>query len=118
MGRTKAAQNCKIRPWLSAKPDCREGRFLLVGNSLLLSPKFHDLSPGAKILYFCACQESGGRNEFTFPARTMKKYGIKERSGRRYLQELIEHDFIRCACSGKNLRTDSEYAFTLQWKEV
>ncbi len=37
MPRYKAAKNCEIKPWLSARSDCREGRFIQVGDSFLLS---------------------------------------------------------------------------------
>ena len=36
MGRRKAAEKCTILPWLSRKSDNSEGRFIQVGNSLLL----------------------------------------------------------------------------------
>lgn len=118
MGRHKAAANCEIRPWLSAKADCRENRFLQLGNSLLLSKAFQELSSGAQVLYLCACLESGGRRQFTFPARSMRKYGLSVRSGQRHISELVEKGFVSCVSSGKITRTDSEYEFSLQWKKV
>lgn len=118
MGRHKAAVNCALLPWLSGKADCQEGRFLQIGNSFFLSKSFQALSSGAQVLYLCTALESGGRRKFTFPARTMKKYGIPARSGQRYISELVEKGFISCTCSGKNTRTDSEYEFVFDWKAV
>ena len=37
--RRRAGGNNNINPWLSARMDCKEGRFIQVGNSLLLSHK-------------------------------------------------------------------------------
>ena len=116
MGRRKLARNCTILPWLSAKPDCVEGRFLQVGNSLFLSESFQNLSPGAQILFLCAALESGGRRDFLFPQKTAEKYGIAPRSLRRYVEELAEAGFIE-RTSLKNLRQPNEYTFSLRWKE-
>lgn len=87
-----------------------------VGNTLLLSKEFQSLSAGAQMLYLCACMESGGRRQFTLPARALKKYGISERSGRRHIAELVEKGFLTCTCSGRITRTDSQYEFSLSWK--
>lgn len=116
MGRHKAAQNCNILPWVSGKADCKEGRFIQIGNSLLLSKEYQALSPGAGRLYLCMAMESGGHRRFEFPEETIKKYGIAPRSARRYIEELIEHRFIICISSGKNTRTNNEYEFFLDWK--
>lgn len=52
-----------------------------VGNTLLLSKEFQSLSAGAQMLYLCAYMESGGRRQFTLPARALKKYGTAFQSG-------------------------------------
>lgn len=117
MPRRKAAQNCLIRPWLTARADCKEGRFLQIGNSLLLSDKFQELSPGAQMLYLCMCLESGGRRELTFPLSSAKKYGIAQRSFRRYLTDLEKAGFIEKE-SLANLRRPNEYRFSFGWKEA
>lgn len=68
MGRGKAAVHCNIRPWLSAKADCKEGRSF---RSAILScslSKWASLKPGARYLYLCMTMEAGGKREFTFPA--------------------------------------------------
>ena len=85
MGRRKTAGRCNIRPWLSAKADCKEGRFIQIGNSLLLSEQFGKLKAGARDLYFRMAMESGGEREFTFPAymaiysKSPPKWGMRFR---------------------------------------
>lgn len=123
--RRKAAQNCKILPWLSARSDCEEGRFLQLGNSLLLSHveketgketnPFVKLSPGAKILYLSMCMESGGHRSFRFPQTAAKKYGLPPSSFWRYVQELIREGMIK-KNSGKNTREPNDYEFCFDWK--
>lgn len=104
-----------ISPWLSARDDNREGRFIQVGNSLLLSKKFQLLGAGARFLYFCMAMESGGRREFLFPEAAAKKYGIPSSSFRRYLRELETKGFLTIR-SMKNLRQPNRYAFSYDWK--
>ncbi len=116
MARRKAAKNCDIRPWLSARADCSEGRFLQIGNSLMLSKPFQALSPGAQMLYLCMALESGGRREFIFPRTAAKKYGVKHRSLLRYIDELSDAGFID-KTSLRNLRQPNEYSFSFRWKE-
>lgn len=116
MARRKAARNCNILPWLSARADVREGRFLQIGNSLLLSKPFQALSAGAQVLYLCMALESGGHREFLFPRTAAKKYGIPHRSMLRYVDELADSGFIE-KTSLKNLRQPNEYKFSFRWKE-
>ena len=115
MARRKTAKRCSILPWLSARLDCSEGRFLQVGNSLFLSKEFQALSAGAQIVFLCMALESGGRRDFTFPLATAKKYGIKRASFWRYVQELSDAGFI-VRNSLANLRQPNEYEFSLIWK--
>lgn len=105
-----------IKPWLSARPDCKEGRFIQVGNSLLLSEKFQALTAGARFLYLCMTMESGGKREFIFPVSAAKKYGIPKNSLTRQLAELQEKGFISVQ-SMANLRQPNEYSFCLEWRE-
>lgn len=116
MPRRKAAPNCSIQFWLSAKPDCKEGRFVQVGNSLLLSPDFQGLSMGARCLYLCAAMEAGGRRNFTFPQTAAKKYGISPRSMRRYIKELVDAGFIDMETSGRWTRESNHYLFSMRWR--
>lgn len=115
MGRRKAAQNCSISPWLSAKQDCKEGRYIQVGNTLMLSKTFQTLSNGAKWLYLCMTLESGGHREFTFPQTAAKKYGMNPRSFWRYVDELVEQKFVK-RLSNANLRKANDYEFITEWK--
>lgn len=118
MPRHKAAQNCKFQFWMSARQDCKEGRFIQVGNSLLLSEAFQELSMGARNLYMCMAMESGGKRAFTFPQLSGKKYGFPPRSMRRYQQELIDAGFIELESSGKITREKNAYLFSARWRSA
>ena len=104
-----------IKPWLSARTDCKEGRFIQCGNSLLLSKKFQALTAGAQMMYLCMTMESGGRKDFIFPQTAGKKYGIASASMRRYIKELQENGFVSVQ-SMANLRLPNEYSFSTAWK--
>lgn len=114
----KAAQNCQILPWLSAKPNCREGRFLQIGNSLLLSKAFQDLSAGAQMTYLAMALESGGHSGFVFPLGAARKYGLSESSFSRYVKELTQKGFISLVYSGRVTREPNKYRFSLEWKSA
>ncbi len=116
MPRRKTAKNCNVRPWLSANGDCREAIFTLVGNSLLLSETFQRLTPGAQMTYICMTVQSAGKREFQFPRATARKYGIADKSFRRYVRELETAGFINVN-SGKITREPNIYSFSLQWKQ-
>ena len=116
MPKRKSSKDCMIKPWLSAKPDCKEGRFIQIGNSLLLDKRFQALKPTAKILYLCMAMESGGRREFTFPKTDMSKYGLSRSTAVTGVNALIEAGFIKKAYSGKITREPNGYEFCLEWK--
>lgn len=117
MGRTKAVKPISIVSWLSANRDCREGRFIQVGNSLLLSPEFHKLKSGAQMLYLCAAMESGGGADFKFSHTTAKKYGISYASFDRYRDELVKYGFIeRTDDENHEQYKPSKYRFCFTWK--
>lgn len=116
MARKKAAQNADIKPWLSARRDCKEGRFIQVGNSLLLSKEFQALSPGANHMYACMALEAGGKNEFEFPRNAGAKFGIPETSFKRHKAELVEHRFIKCKQNNGNVQQANIYMFCSDWK--
>ena len=117
MARKKAAQNCNILPWLSARADCKEGRFIQIGNSLLLSDSFAELSAGARMLYFCMSLECGGKRVFTFPLTAAKKYGFAPATFRRHITELEAAKFISVN-SGKCVRQANVYEFSFGWKQA
>lgn len=102
-------------PWLSALSDGKDGRFIQIGNSLLLSKTFQELSSGAQHLYFCMAMESGGHWDFKFPLKAAKKYGIASTSLRRYIAELEAGGYIAVQ-SNKNLRIANDYRFSVAWK--
>lgn len=52
--------------WLTAIPDRKEKRFVMVGNSLFFNKKFCALSVGARFLYILAANESAGKESFNF----------------------------------------------------
>lgn len=104
-----------VLPWMTARADCKERRFLQVGNTLLLSKKFQALRPGARMLYLSMAMESGGRRGFQFPLSAARKYGLPSTSLRRYVRELTEEGFLTVQ-SNRNLRAPNLYAFTSHWQ--
>ena len=116
MPRRKNAENCAIPAWASGRLDCREKRFVQIGNTLFFDQTFQLLSAGAKHLYFCMFAECGGRRTFDFPHGAAKKYGIPPRSFDRYSAELVEAGFLS-KTSGKNTRTANTFCFEFGWKK-
>lgn len=106
-----------LLPWLSARLDGAERRFIQAGNSLFFAPQFRCLSMGARVLYLCMALESGGKSYFTFPQAAALKYGFPPRSMRRYVQELRVSGFIELESSGKITREANQYCFAFRWKE-
>ena len=118
MPRRKDARNCKILPWVSARLDNREGRFLQIGNSLFLSKAFQGLKPGAAILYLCLANEAGGKSVLEFSHGQAKKYGFPSTSFDRYVKELEEKGFIRrLPPPGGELFIKAQFEFISTWKE-
>lgn len=106
-----------IVPWLSAKPDNREKRFIQVGDSLLFSKAFQDLHAGARYLYFCMAMESGGKRVFKLPTAAAGKYGFARSSFWAYVRELEDKRFI-VSRSNKHLRQPNDYSFSDGWKTI
>lgn len=113
MSRTRRGE--PLKGWLSALPDCRDRRFIQIGNSLMLSKDFQKLSTGARWLYEAMSMESGGRRDFIFPLSAAKKYGISARSLWRQVDELIGAGWITSQ-SGATVRQPNKYAFSFEWK--
>jgi hypothetical protein len=113
---SKMRYAAKIKPWLSARKDCKEGRFIQVGNSLLLSPKLHKLTVGARYAYLCMTIESGGKREFSFTKSVARKYDIGAASHSRHVKELLEAGFIECITPGGLLGLKNVYKFLFSWK--
>ena len=116
MGRHKKAENVDIKPWLSGKRNCTEGRFQQVGNSFFLSPEVHVLKDSTKWLYLCMANEAGGKPAFVFPLSAALKYGISETTFRRCIKELIDKHFIVLTSSGKKKKKKNFYSFISDWK--
>lgn len=86
-----------LKPWLTNKaPGSKtNGRFIQVGNSLLMNKRFQTLSTGAKYLYFCMAMEAGAKNDFAFSKGVAaRKYGIAMTSFERHRRELENTGFI------------------------
>lgn len=116
-GRHKAAQNVKILPWLSGRRDCKEGRFLQVGNSLLLSETFGELSGNAVKTYFALCMEAGGKQTVSFPRARAPAYGISTATFTRAIQELTEAGLISHDFDDNKYRYQANvYRFKVDWK--
>ena len=111
----RAASQCEIKPWLSANSDSREGRYIQVGNSLLLSPKFQELTTGARQLYACMCMEAGKHRQLIFPKSAAKKYGFHYSTFKRLVKELEDNGFITCDRAGAT-REANKYELSLSWK--
>jgi len=107
-----------LLPWLSARPDNKEGRFLMIGNSFLLSEKVQALSPGARFMFLSMAMEAAGKREFTFSRSTAQKFGISETTAARYLKELLAAGFIETVSSGRFARVPNVYRFSLVWKGI
>lgn len=106
-----------LLPWLSAKPDGKDRRFIQVGNSLLLSKRFQSLSAGARWLYLSMAMESGGRREFIFPLSAAKKYGISSTCLRRQIAELKANGLLQVDCM-RCIREPNVYRFYLATQDT
>lgn len=112
----KHKSGAELLPWMSARPNNKEGRFLQVGNSLLLSKAYQALSGSAKNVYLCMSMESGKRRDFQFThGAALKKYGIANTTLDRALKELISKGFIMIVQRG-SLNFPSIYGFCFDWK--
>ena len=111
----KSQSSKPLKRWLTASSDCREKRFVQIGNTLLFDKKFASLSVGARYLYILAANEAAGSRDFQFPALKMKALGIKERTARKYIKELIDDGFVELVRSGRNTRTPNDYRFSFYW---
>jgi hypothetical protein len=66
--------------------------------------------------YLCMTLQSAGKREFQFPNATARKYGISDKSFRRYVRELEAGGFLTIN-SGKITREPNIYSFSLEWKQ-
>ena len=114
MSRKKA----KFRPWETALySETGERAYIKIGLSLVLAPAFQKLNPGAQHLYICMVMEAKGKQKFAFTRKTFEKFGIPERSGRRYAEDLEAAKFVRCD-HAKFTREANQYEFINGWKPL
>ncbi|MFR8916395.1 MAG: hypothetical protein ACLVGP_02540 [Oscillospiraceae bacterium] len=102
-----------LKPWLTDKaPGSKtNGRFIQVGNSLLMNKQFQALSTGAKYLYFCMAMEAGAQNDFAFPKGVAaRKYGIATTSFERHRRELESAGFICILNSPSDSEPKAQFA--------
>jgi len=111
----KRKSKIELVPWMSARPDNVEKRFIQVGNTLLFNEAFGSLTVGCRYLYFCMSMESAGKRRFVFPQAAAKKYGIAPSSLRRHVDELEAKRFIK-VYSGQCVRKPNIYEFCFDWK--
>lgn len=110
--------NGQLLPWMSARLDCKEKRFLQVGNSLFFSPAFQQLNAGCQMLYLCMAIEAGGKREVTFSQKTARKYGIPKSSFDRQIKELRKVGFVEISVEGNPWQfKPSVYRFSFTWKQ-
>lgn len=113
----KAAKNCEIKPWLSERLDHKEGRYIQVGNSLMLSKRFQVLKPNTRFLYLCMALESGGKPNVQFSHGAAQKYGIPSTSFERAAKELQEAGFISLEIDEERSQFKTNiYRFINDWK--
>ena len=105
----------ELIPWMSARADNVEKRFIQVGNTLLFNQAFQSLGAGSQMLYLCMAMESAGKRKFIFPQAAAKKYKITPSSLRRHIDELEAKGFIK-VYSGKATRDPNLYEFCYDWK--
>ena len=104
-----------ILPWLTANDD--DGRFIQVGNSLLLDKRFQVLTANARWLALCMAMECGGKNTFDFSHSTAQKYGFASSTFDRSLVELLDFGYIERIDDGERYQyKPSVYTFRFGWK--
>lgn len=114
----KTHRSRPLLPWLSHKPDGKEGRFLQIGNSLFVSDTpFKKLTAGAQMLYLFLAMESGGKREVEFSRTTAKKYGISKNAFTRQIRELESNGFVEVVMERSLSFKPTVYRFVYEWKK-
>ncbi len=103
-------------PWETRTSDGIEKRYIRLGNSLLYSPAFLQLSANAKQAYIYMKIESAGKPEFTMPRSKQILFTNKD-SFLRAREELEKAGFIETIQHNGNLRKANVYRFSARWKE-
>ena len=112
----KHKTNYSISPWLTAKADCREPKYIQCGVTLFEHPAFKRLTPAQRCLYLAMCLDAGGHREFTFSKARIEHYGFSYATGRDAINALIAGGFIIKLFSGQTTREKNGYAFSERWK--
>ena len=88
-----------------------------MGNSLLLSDYFHELTSGAQMLYLYMALEAGGKPTVAFSRSTAAKYGISKNPFARQVSELVAAGFIEVDHEGSYAQFKATvYRFVYGWK--
>ena len=115
--RARAARK-ELPGWLSGNCDnCEPHGFVRIGNSLLKSKAFQELSFGQQAVYLACCVEAGKSRQFNFPRKTAENcYGFNWSTAHPALKALERKGFIRTIYSGRLTREPSLYEFCFDWK--
>lgn len=103
-------------PWVTMASDGIEKRYIRLGNTLLYSPAFLQLSASAKQMYIYMLIESAGQREFTMPRLKYLVFSKKD-SAISAKNELEKAGFIETVQNNANLRKPNVYRFSEHWKE-
>ena len=114
MGRTKKVP---LNFWETAKTgDEYDVHFSRLGDSLLDSPTFCQLSNIARLIYFYMIRAAAGKREFTFSHSFYTRRGFAKKTVARVIEELENAGFIQVKERGKVTRSPNKYQFTSDWK--
>lgn len=117
VGRKRCAKNIPLSPWLSGNVDCRDGRFIQVGNSLFLSKAFQALSSSAQVLYLFMTMEAAGKSVVRFSHGAAKKYGIAGSTFDRAIKQLRDSGFVQLIEDDiMSQFSANEFRFVMRWK--
>ena len=117
MPKHRAAKNVPLKAWLSANADCRDGRFIQIGNSLLLSKSFQSLTASSQLAYLALCMEAGGRSTVKLSHSGAKKYGLSSTTFDRCMKQLREKGFVDMLEDDNRAQfATNVYRFSSRWK--
>lgn len=117
MPKHRAAKHVPLKAWLSANTDCRDGRFIQIGNSLLLSKAFQSLTASAQLAYLALCMEAGGKSMVQLSHSGAKKYGISSSTFDRCMKQLLEGGFVDMLEDDNRAQfATNVYRFSSRWK--
>ena len=119
MSHRKQKPIADIKPWLSAEKNCVEGRFIQVGNSLMLSKPIQVLTANARWLMICMAMESGRSRRFVFTHSTAEKYGLSASTFDEAKKQLLQIGYIKIVNNEDyNQYKANEFEFISDWKDL